>query len=151
VIPSGATVREVAVTAPKTLPADTTVEEVRAAFTDAHVHVVLLVDTTRRTPGRRPRTLLLGTLVRGDLPDGAAGSSAALGLATLAGRTVDPATSALDAHRRLVSTGQRRLAVVGPRLELVGLLCLRADGSGFCTDAGVAARECERAAGAGRG
>ncbi|UZJ26243.1 CBS domain-containing protein [Rhodococcus antarcticus] len=150
-IPSGATVREVAVTAPKTLPADTTVGEVRAAFTDAHVHVVLLVDTTRRTSDRRPLTLLLGTLLRSDLPDGAAGSSAALGLATLAGRTVDPATPALDAHRRLVATGQRRLAVVGPRRELVGLLCLRADGSSFCTDAGVAARECDRAAAAGRG
>lgn len=141
----GPTVGEVAITAPKTLPADTTVLEVRAAFTDSHVHVVLLVEDPRL-----PRTRLLGTLVRSDLPDGAPGSATALELATLTGRTVDPATPVHDAHRRLVSSGQRRLAVVGPRRELVGLLCLRADGSGFCTDAGVAARECERAAGAAR-
>ena len=142
---SGRTAGEVAITAPKTLPADTTVREVRLAFTDAHVHVVLLVEDPRL-----PRTRLLGTLVRDDLPDGAPGSTAALELATLTGRTVDPATPVRDAHRRLLASGQRRLAVVGPRLELVGLLCLRADGSSFCTDAGVAARECERAAGAAR-
>ena len=138
---SGRTVGEVAITAPTTLPADTTLEQVRAAFTDAHVHVVLLVEDPRL-----PRTRLLGTLVRDDLPDGAPGSTTALELATLTGRTVDPATPVIDARRRLLASGQRRLAVVGPRHELVGLLCLRFDGSSFCTDAGVAARDVERAA-----
>lgn len=121
------TVAELAVTEPKTLPATATVAAARDALLDDHVHLVLLVADGE----------LRGTVDRADLTgDPARG---ALEVARLEGRTVDAAEPVLAVHRAMVATGRRRLAVVDGR-RLVGLLCLRADGRGFCTDAGVAAR-----------
>jgi hypothetical protein len=45
----------------------------------------------------------------------------------------------------MVRSGRRRIAVVEPDGTLVGLLCLKQSGSGFCTDAGVAAMRRSRA------
>lgn len=137
-VPASVTVRstvtEVMVRCPKVLPVDATVGQVRAVFEDDHVHMVLL------TRG----SLLCGTVVRGDVPDTATDVQKAISFAHLTGRTV-PATAPADAVSQwLVARQQRRLAVVDDGGLLVGLLCLKARGTGFCSDADVAARAQER-------
>ena len=124
------TVAEVMVRYPKVLPADATVGHLRALFEDDHVHMVLL------NRGR----LLCGTVVRGDVPDMAPEAQQAVCFAHLAGRTVLDTAPADAVWQRLVARKQRRLAVVDDGGLLVGLLCLKAQGTGFCSDADVAAR-----------
>lgn len=125
-----ATVGEVMVRRPNVLPGEATVGQVRAELEDDHVHMVLL------TRGARLR----GTVVRGDIPDTARDAQQAVRFARLEGRTV-PATAPSDAVLPwLAARSQRRLAVVDDRGLLVGLLCVKARGNGFCSDADVAAR-----------
>lgn len=129
-VTTGSTVAEAMVRCPKVLPVDAAVGQVRAAFEDDHVHMVLL------TRG----SLLCGTVVRGDVPDTAPDVQKALGFAHLTDRTV-PATAPADvALQWLVARQQRRLAVVDDRGLLLGLLCLKASGTGFCSDVNVTAR-----------
>jgi CBS-domain-containing membrane protein len=128
------TVVDVMLSVPKTLPRTATAAQVRAELADEHVHLVLLTEGAR----------LVGTIGRGDLPQGAAPDAPASAHATLAGRTVPAATPAADAFARLVASGERRLAVVGPAGELLGLLCLNRRRTGFCSDADVAARAADR-------
>lgn len=127
---TGRTVADLVVTAPKTLPATATAADARDALRDDHVHLVLLVADGE----------LRGTVDREDLAGDAVPGAGALEVARLAGRTVGAGEPVLAVHRAMVATGRRRLAVVDGQRRLVGLLCLRADGRGFCTDAGVAAR-----------
>src|SRR5437764_15467138 len=65
-------------------------------------------------------------------------------IARLDGRTISrkaPLHEALDAMTR---AGRRRLAVTSDDSTLLGLLCLKASGAGFCSDADVANRGCTR-------
>jgi len=116
----------------------TTVDEARAAFHSTHVHMLLL------TSNGRVGEPLLGTVVREDLPaEGLAGATA-LSYARLRGRVVRADVAAEEARGALHEAGRRRLAVVDDSGRLLGLLCLKRDGTGFCTDAGVRARRAER-------
>jgi CBS domain-containing protein len=135
---AGQYVVDVVVRLPKTLGQDATVAEARAAFTDDHVHMLLLTDGGR----------LVGTLVLGDLVACAADESPASRYATLEGRTVAPHLPAEDARQLLLASGQRRSAVVDESGRLLGLLCLKRRLTGFCSDADVAARAAERSSGA---
>jgi hypothetical protein len=45
----------------------------------------------------------------------------------------------------MLAARHRRLAVVGAEGELLGLLCLKRSGSGFCSDEDVAARAADQA------
>lgn len=119
---------------PKTLPAGASVIDVRRLLGD-HVHAALLVDGTR----------LVGVVVRDDL-EGAADQDAALPLSRLEERAVLTGTPLADAQALLARAGLRRVAVVDAAGDLVGLLCRKRRGDGFCTDAGVAARQREREA-----
>lgn len=121
---------EAMVRSPRVLPADAVLRDVRAAFEDDHVHMVLL------TAG----DLLCGTLERGDLPDRAPDMQTALGFAQLADRTVSATASAEGVSEWLIARQKRRLAVVDDHGSLLGLLCLKASGTGFCSDADVASR-----------
>ncbi|HUR48137.1 MAG TPA: CBS domain-containing protein [Acidimicrobiales bacterium] len=127
--------RQVMINAPKTLPATASMAEVRAAFEDDHLHLLLIVDEHGR---------LRGTVDRADPgvvePDAVAPHEPAVRVATLEGRTIAPDTNADGARRLLFARGERRRAVVDERGRLLGLLCLKRSGSGFCSDAGVAAR-----------
>lgn len=125
------TVGEAMITAPQTMTVAATVGEVRTAFLDDHVHLVLLVE----------EGILLGTLVRDDLPADAPDGDPALTLAVLARRTVPPSAPAADARRVLMTRGERRLAVVDDDGALLGLLCLKQHGRGFCTDLEVDSHE----------
>jgi CBS domain-containing protein len=137
--PVAGTAADVMVRRPKTLPADATVRDVRAALTDGHVHMVLLVD---RDEVRG--TVLCGTVLRDDLTDLAPADAAALTVARLEGRTVAPEVSAEAVRSRLVATGHRRLAVVADTRRLLGLVCLKREQTGFCSDEGVANRAAGR-------
>lgn len=131
---AGRGVGEVMITAPKTLPLDATLADVREAFGDSRVHMVLLARNG----------LLCGSLLRTDVPDDPAATARAMDLATLTGRTIGPDELIEPIHRRLVESGQRRLAVVDSAGRLLGLLCLKRDQTGFCSDEGVAARALDR-------
>ena len=85
---------------------------------------------------------LLTIVERGELA-GAADDRPAIELGRLEGRTIDPAADLEEVRRRMVAGQIRRLAVVDRQMRLLGLLCLKRSGLGFCSDADVA----ERAAG----
>lgn len=118
------------VTSPVIHSPSTTVGQLREFFTDDHVHVALLVDGGR----------LLGTVERPDLRRAADDSVAARAIASLSGRTIHPDALAAEALAAMQRSGRRRLAVVAGDAHLVGLLCLKRSGLGFCSDADVESR-----------
>ena len=134
-------VAELMLREPIVLAASEPLDEVRRVFDSSHVHMVLLTGTGR--VGEQ----LLGTLVRDDLPPAGSGSDApgsALAHARVEGRTVDASRTSEDARRAMQAAGARRLAVVDSDGRLLGLLCLKRSGDGFCTDSGVASRRAAR-------
>ncbi len=104
---------------PKTLPADVTVADARAAFENQSVQMLLLVE---------------GTTFRGavtSIPEDAPAEAPALGFVDPAAPVVTrdmPASEALD---RLERRASGRLVVLEGD-ELVGLVCLAKDGVTFC-------------------
>ncbi|MCP2242334.1 CBS domain-containing protein [Lentzea aerocolonigenes] len=132
----GKTVDDVLVRHPKTLPIDISVGQARACFTDDHVHLLLLTESGR----------LIGTLVRTDLREDLDDAELALPHSRMSGRTIPADMPAEQARELLVTSGQRRRAVIDDNGTLLGLLCLKRRLTGFCSDADVAARAAERAA-----
>lgn len=122
---------------PKTLGVELSLSDAQRAFTDAHVHMLLL---TRDG-------VLHGTLVRDDLLPTLDRRRPVVALATLAGRTIGPERSLEEARRRLDLTMTRRLAVTDGHGRLLGLLCLKQSREGFCAEADVLARQSERSTG----
>jgi CBS-domain-containing membrane protein len=110
-----------------------TVGELRAFFADDHAHMALLVDGSE----------LIGTVERSDLIAATSNEAAAREFATLDRRTILPDAALSEAHARLRRTGRRRLAVISEDATLLGLLCLKASGLGFCSDDDVASRTCQ--------
>ena len=128
---------------PKVLADTATLRAVRASLTDDHVHLVLLVASDGAgAPASGCR--LRGTLLRADLPPDAPDDEPALPHSRLAGRTVRPDAPLAAAYDRLLAAGARRLAVVDDAGRLVGLLCLKQHGRGFCSDADVGGRAAPR-------
>lgn len=124
------------VTCPVTHASSTTVAELREFFRDDHVHMALLVDHGK----------LIGTVERADLPPHLAGDTPARTIGTLDGRTTAPDVSVSDALDSMKSSDRRRLAVTDSDDTLVGLLCLKARSSGFCSDSDVEDRRVSTAA-----
>lgn len=123
------------VTMPKTLGPRTTVNQVRSEFEDDHIHMALVVDTEH---------CLITTIERSDVPLTVDGDTPASMCGTLAGRTTKPDALLSAATSVLKSKGRRRLAVTDDRNRLIGLLCLKRSGNGYCSDEGVLARAEER-------
>lgn len=127
----GDRVADAMVKRPKTHDPDSTLAEIRVFFDDDHVHMALIVAADGR---------LVTTIERADLTAAAPGRVLAATLGTLSGRTarpedrLDASAAALRRHRR------RRLAVVDDRGRLLGLLCAKQDGTGYCSDAGIRMR-----------
>jgi CBS-domain-containing membrane protein len=119
---------------PKTHNASTTLSELEALFADEHVHMALIVAPSRR---------LLATIERGDLLAGLPPETPAARLGTLRGRTVSPDAELAATTEALLGSGRRRLAVTDAAGELLGLLCLRRSGGGFCSDDDVGGRGAE--------
>jgi predicted transcriptional regulator len=128
-------VRDVMVTAPKILGPDATVNQIRLLFEDDHVHMAVIVDGDRR---------LLTAIDRSDIPPAIDGTARASSLGTVAGRTINPDCLLSMATSGLQSSGRRRLAVTDEQNRLLGLLCLKRSGNGYCSDEGVRARAEER-------
>ena len=104
------------------------------AFADDHLHVLLVLDGDT----------LLAVVERGDLLGVRDPATPAWLAGRLAGRTVGPDRALEPTRRHLVRSGSRRLAVVDTDGRLLGLLCLKRTGLGFCSDADVRARAEER-------
>jgi CBS-domain-containing membrane protein len=119
------------VTIPKTHDPETPLVEIRSLFEDDHVHMALIVDADR---------LLITTIERSDLDQIQSESRPVPQIGTLHGRTIGPAASIQDATSRLKAQQRRRLAVVDETGRLLGLLCLKRDGTGYCSDGGVLQR-----------
>ena len=108
----------------------TTVGQLRAFFRDDHVHMALLVDDGT----------LVGAIERADLVAAASDETPARELAALDGCTIRPDAPVADALAAMKLGGRRRLAVTGEGSTFLGLLCLKASGHGFCSDADVGSR-----------
>ena len=129
-----ATVADAMIRAPKVSPAAATAADVRETFRDNHVHCVLIVDGGR----------LLAVVERPDVGDAGPLTPAWL-TGRLRTRVIGPGADLATARRVMTARRQRRLAVVGHDGTLLGLLCLKRSGLGFCSDADVQARAGERA------
>ncbi|MGI5126819.1 CBS domain-containing protein [Pseudonocardia sp. CA-107938] len=132
------TVADAMIRTPHTCGPATTVAEARAVFADDHIHAVLVVDGAK----------LLAVVERADL-DGAAPAALVRDAGKLAGRVVGPDGDAEETRVAMVARRHRRVAVVDAAGDLLGLLCLKRSGTGFCSPADVAARAAERSAGCG--
>jgi CBS domain-containing protein len=128
--PPGTAVAAAMLRRPKVCEPSTTVGHARAMFADDHVHALLVVSAG----------VLLAVVERPDL-EGAADGEPAVGRGRLLGRVVGPDA---DLHTTWSAMTGRRLAVVDTRGALLGLLCLKRSGRGFCSAEDVAARERER-------
>ena len=96
-----------------------------------HVHVALIVAADGR---------LVTTIERSDLAAATPGSAPVAKLGTLIGRTAGPADPLGAVTATLLREGRRRLAVVDGSGRLLGLLCLKKDGTGYCSDEGIGER-----------
>ena len=108
----------------------TTVGELRAFFEDDHVHMALLVD----------EGTLLGVVERDDLQLPVDHDTLACAIAELDGRTIGPDAALADVYAAMMLAGRRRLAVTTDDFVLLGLLCLKRTGLGFCSDGDVLTR-----------
>lgn len=126
---SHSTAGDVMLRRPRTLPGHASIAEARAVLRDDHLHMVLLVDGVQ----------LVGTVTRADLPEPGT-DGAALQWSVLEGRTVRSDASAADIETLLAGQGRRRAAVVDDSGALLGLVCLKRRGRGFCSDDDVESR-----------
>lgn len=119
------------ITRPKTHALRCTLDQIRAFFEDDHVHMALIVATDGT---------LVTTIDRADLTVVPAGPAFAATFGTLDGRIVGPSDSLDRVAVLLLRARRRRLAVVDDSGRLVGLLCAKQDGTGYCSDAGISRR-----------
>jgi len=128
---AGRRVADAMATCQKTHSPATTLAEIRAFFSDSHVHMALIVAADGR---------LVTTIERADLAAATTGSASVATLGTLTGRTAAPGDPLDAVTAGLVREGRRRLAVVDPSGRLVGLLCLKRDRTGYCSDEDISER-----------
>jgi CBS-domain-containing membrane protein len=124
-------VADAMITCQKTHRPGTRLTDIRAFFEDDHVHMALIVAADGR---------LLTTIERADLLTAASRSAPVATLGTLTGRTARPADPLSAATATLTREGRRRLAVVDDSGRLLGLLCPKKDGAGYCSDEGIGER-----------
>ena len=108
-----------------------TVGELRTFFEDDHLHMALVVDERK----------LVATVVREDLDSPLPDTTPAWIVGSLKGRTVGADALLAETLDSMQELGQRRLAVIDEQGRLIGLLCLKESGRGFCSDADVESRE----------
>jgi CBS domain-containing protein len=114
------TVADVMLRRPKTLPADVTVAEARAALERASVKMLLLVD------GDRFRGAVTA------LPDDADPAGRAVAFSDDAPPTATADMSVSHALELLEDRSHGRVVVLDGEERLVGLVCLATDGVSFC-------------------
>ena len=127
-------VSDVALGAAKLHDASVTVGDISAFLEDDHVHMAVLLGADGE---------LLTTVERSDLRL-ASPPEPALRYGKLEGRTVGPQEDLRRVWEAMLAEGRRRLAVIDADGRLVGLLCLKRHGRGFCSDSDVRQRACSR-------
>src|SRR5690242_10422101 len=120
---SGERVGDAMVKHPIVHDASTTVAQLRAFFRDDHVHMALLVHAGK----------LVAAVERADLAAYHDGTPARQ-VAHPGIRTIGQHAAVAEAAETMTRSGRRRLAVIGDDGTLLGLLCLKASGNGFCSD-----------------
>lgn len=125
------TAAEAMLTTPVRHPLSATVGEIRDFFRDDHVHAALIVSAAG---------YLEAVVERDDIAGCQALDAAAAPLGRLAGRTVPTGASLAEVRRAMTATGRRRAAVTSADGRLLGLLCLKANRAGFCSEQDVRAR-----------
>ena len=120
---------------PKLCDTATTAGQARAYLRDDHVHALLVVEDG----------VLLAVVEPADVCAAPAGDPA-WRHGSLDGRRVRAGAELGPVTEEMASRGRRRFAVVDEQGRLVGLLCRKRSGRGFCSDDGVAARAAERPA-----
>jgi CBS domain-containing protein len=125
------TVADAMIQAPKISGPEATVRDVKALFENDRVHAVLIAH----------RGMLLAVVERSDLDRSTSDEASALSVGGLSGRVVAGDHSLQAAHRLMTGSGRRRLAVVDEDGRLVGLLCLKRNGRGFCSSANLRSRQ----------
>ena len=128
---------EVMLRTPVRHPLSATVREIWDFFRDDHVHAALIVS---------PAGYLEAVVERDDIAECQALDAAAAPLGRLAGRTVPPGACLAGVRQAMTATGRRRVAVTSADGRLLGLLCLKASRTGFCSDHDVRARALGEAA-----
>ncbi|WP_433784544.1 CBS domain-containing protein [Actinomycetospora sp. CA-101289] len=131
----GTVVADAMLARPKVCAADLTVARAHELFGDDHVHSLLVVGAG----------VLLAVVEQADLA-GAPAGAAARHHGRLGDRVVGPHEDMLVTWTAMLADGRRRLAVVDEQGVLLGLLCLKRSGRGFCSQADVDARAFEREA-----
>lgn len=119
--------------APKVCGPQTSAADLRRLFADDHVHAALVVDDGR----------LMTVIERADIA-AVPVDRPARELGRLEGRTVRAQADLESTRQRMCAKQIRRLAVVDDHDVLLGLLCLKNTGLGFCSDHDVAARAAEK-------
>lgn len=115
---------DVMVSCPTVHNPSATIAQLRRFFDDEHVHAALLVDADQ----------LIGVIERTDLTSDLSDDEHARTIARLDERTVHTTASLATVLASMKRSERRRLAVVDDNGALLGLLCLRANGQGFCSD-----------------
>ncbi len=117
------TVGEVMISRPKTLSADATVADVRAAFERPSVRTVLIADGDH----------FVGAIERDGLPADASADEPARNYGAVEPLTVTPEMPMTEAIRLLEQRDEPRLIVLDQDgVTLRGLLCANGNTSGFC-------------------
>jgi len=117
------TVGEVMLGAPKTLPSDASVLDVRRAFERPSVRTVLLADGER----------FAGLIERDGVPADAPDDAPAVDYRDPAPLTATPDTPMSEAVTLIEGRVEPRLVVLdADGVTLRGLLCINATGTGFC-------------------
>ena len=124
-------VAAVMITRPTMHDPEVGLDTIRAFFEDSHVHMALIVARDGR---------LVTAIERADLAVVGANSRPVSRLGALTGRTVGPADPITTTTAALLRQRRRRLAVIDQSGRLIGLLCLKKDGTGFCSDDDIRAR-----------
>jgi CBS domain-containing protein len=117
---SGQLVSDVMLRSPKTLPADATVEQVRALLGNTSVQMVLLADGET----------FCGAIT--ELPDDTPAESAAVTFADPDPESIAPSESAHVAFEVTARNPHRRVVVLDEQRTLVGLVCLDETRTRFC-------------------
>lgn len=130
------TVAEAMLSIPQMHSPGTTVREIADFFNDDHVHAALIVSAVG---------YLAAVVERADIAAYPAPDAPAVQFGRLDGRTVRAGADLAEVHRAMITAGRRRAAVVSAEGRLLGLLCLKASCTGFCSDQDILARRRERA------
>ena len=130
--PGPATVASAMLRSPKLCGPQTKVADLRVFFDDPHVHAALVVRDG----------VLISVVERDDLV-GQKAEAPALECGSLRGRTLTADADLELTHREMLALGRRRLTVVDAGGRVLGLLCLKRHGRGFCSEQDVLERAAE--------